>query len=76
MYSGIQQTERFSFIDECTCNLNELTPLEKELFLKVYRKLYRMNSKIHDDFNILCNKFVYVVRQSGLDRSKFNNIFS
>ena len=56
LYSSIQQIESFSCRDECTCkesNPNDLNSLvEKELFLKVYRKVKEINSKIYDDFNI------------------------
>ena len=56
LYSSIQQIESFSCRDECTCkesNPNDLNPLvEKELFLKVCRKVKEVNSKIYDDFNI------------------------
>ena len=72
LYSGIQQTERFSCRDECTCknsNLNDLnSSVGIELFLKVCRKIYRMNSKIYDDFNFLCNEFMCAVCKSEIDR--------
>ena len=75
LYSGIQQTERLSCRDECTCkesNLNNFnSSVEKESFLKVCRKVNEVNSKICDDFNILCNKFVRDVCESEINRLKF-----
>ena len=74
MYSSLKQIEIFSCKDKCTCkerNLKDLdSSVEKELFLKVCRKVSGVNSKIHDDFNILCNNFVYFVCESEINRLK------
>ena len=76
MYSSLKQIEIFSCRDECTCkesNLKDLdSSVEKELFLKVCSKVSKLNSKIHDDFNISCNDFVFFVCESEI--IKFRDI--
>ena len=75
MYSCLQRSERFSCRDECTCTSNGLrTSVEGSLFIKVYDKLYRLNIKIVDDFNLLCKKFMQSVCYGKLDMLKYNNI--
>ena len=68
LYSRMQQIELFSCRYQCTCKesnpIDLNSSIEKELFLKVCRKLKEVNSKIYDDFNILCNKFAYILCQS------------
>ena len=72
LYSSIQQAERFYCRDECTCKKSNLSDLnssvELELFLKVCRKIHKMNSEIYDDFNSLCNNFMCAVCKSKIDR--------
>ena len=55
--------------DECTCeNLGDLKfEVEREILLKVYHKLYRMNSKIHD-FNLLCERFMSNIFENNMYR--------
>ena len=73
LYSCLKLTKRFPCINECTCISNDLsTSLERSLFFKVYSKLNRLNTKIFNDFNLLCKEFMQCVCYDELDWSKHN----
>ena len=57
--------------NECTCTCGRLDELQnavqREVFRKVYDKLHKMNSKMHD-FNLLCDSLMSSVFENNINR--------
>ena len=58
--------------DECTCeNLRDLKfAVEREILIKVYNKLYTINSKMQS-LNILCDRFMSGVFENNIKRLNY-----